>query len=470
MSRVIPDVPKEWKPPQPDSGRTFEIQLITPMFGGGVETRVNDRSFPIRPTSIRGQLQFWWRATVGAQYTTRQVLRAAQSAIWGDTTRASRVQVRVELIEKPSEPKVCAEIKPNHNGKNQVFWKPPFCLEQKNKWGEHDPKPVTYALFPFQGKPANREGPKVEPAHYIPSAKFRLTLICHRDIDFAKQIEPALWAWVNFGGLGGRTRRGCGAIKGLEGEFDNKGKLIRTIKDFAPKDAEDLTEMWKQYMPTLFPQREWPTMAEAIYTGQAKATDSNHTAAMYAWDQVIGLFKHYRQGEGLGRNEGQQPNRPGRSRYPEPEAIRTVLYNPQAPWSHDRMEHIPNDAFPRAELGLPIVFHFQGHGEPPDTVLYPDNDSEGKKRERMASPLVLKPLALQSGKTVPLIVRLQTPALTGVDLRRGDTSLGLPPTTVIRGPRLSGYQDSPLARSPNGSAIEAFIAFARTEGFTEVTR
>jgi CRISPR-associated protein Cmr1 len=309
---------------------------------------------------------------------------------------------------------------------------------------------LPYALFPFQGQLANgRRQIEVEPASSIRNAKFRLTVICHKDIDFAKQVEPALWAWVNFGGLGGRTRRGCGAI---------------VCKALAPKDKDDLKVMWLRHMPALFPVREWPTLAEAILT------ERDHAAAMSAWDRVIDRFRHFRQGIGRGRNQGQQQNRPGRSRYPEPEAIRTVLYNPQTPWPHDRMEHIPNDAFPRAELGLPIVFHFQGQGEPPDTVLYPDNDSEGKKRERMASPLILKPLALASGKAVPLILRLRTPTLTGVDLRRGDTSLGLPPTTVIRDPRLSSYPNSPLAGSPNGSALEAFLAFARAEGFTEVTR
>ncbi|GIW75945.1 MAG: hypothetical protein KatS3mg104_1008 [Phycisphaerae bacterium] len=65
----IPACPS--KPPVPRvNTHTYDIELITPMFGGGVETRVNDPSFPIRPTSIRGQLQFWWRATVGAQYRT----------------------------------------------------------------------------------------------------------------------------------------------------------------------------------------------------------------------------------------------------------------------------------------------------------------------------------------------------------------------------------------------------------------
>lgn len=442
MPKQIPDFPTDWKKPSFAATRSYEIELVTPMFGGGVSTRVNDRSLPIRPTAIRGQLQFWWRATVGAQYGTRQQLRAAQSAVWGDTTRASHVKVRVDDVQT-TDPEPCARYETDHirpgTFRSMPIWNAPF-----------NNSALPYALFPFQGQLANgRRQIVIEPAYCIHKATFRLTVISHKDIDFAKQVEPALWAWVNFGGLGGRTRRGCGAI---------------VCNALAPKDKDDLKAMWLGYMPTAFPHREWPTLAEAILI------DRNHSEAMSAWDQVIDRFRHFRQGVERGRNQGQQLNRPGRSRYPEPETIRTVLWDADHPWSHDRLEQIPNDAFPRAEFGLPIVFHFQGQGEPPDTVLYPDNDSEGKKHERMASPLILKPLALQSGMAIPLILRLKTPALTGVDLRRGDTSLSLPPTTVIRDPRLSGYPNSPLAGSPNGSAIEAFIAFARAEGFTEVTR
>lgn len=59
MPREIPDLPKNWKKPAVDGGRSYDIELITSMFGGGAETRVNDTSFPVRPTAIRGQLQFW---------------------------------------------------------------------------------------------------------------------------------------------------------------------------------------------------------------------------------------------------------------------------------------------------------------------------------------------------------------------------------------------------------------------------
>ena len=456
-----PDVP----PAKPDvaSVHSYEIQLMTPMFGGGAVTRENDPSFPIRGTSIRGQLQFWWRATVGAQYQAKEELRAAQSDVWGDTSQASRVQIRVEDVQV-TKPEPCARYDMDRNRpgtyRSMPTWNAPFSNTA-----------LPYALFPFQGQLANdRTRIEVEPASCIHNAKFRLTVISHKAIDFAKQVEPALWAWVNFGGLGSRTRRGCGAIK---------------CQQLLAKDRNDLLARLKGYLSDAAP-KEWPTLAAAFLIG----VEGNNP--IDAWKDVIERFQIFRQRKNVGRNPGTQPDRPGRSRWPEPETIRQVTG--QRSRQHTRIEHIPNDAFPRAELGLPIVFHFQGQGEPPDTVLYPDNDSEGNQRERMASPLILKPLALLNGKAVPLILRLRTPALTGVDLRikkkdisslRGELadqvrstmqpndnegSLPLPNPTRLVDPQLSSYQDSPLAGSPNGTAIEAFIDFARAEGFTEVTR
>uniref|UniRef100_A0A7C4QGR7 Type III-B CRISPR module RAMP protein Cmr1 n=1 Tax=Schlesneria paludicola TaxID=360056 RepID=A0A7C4QGR7_9PLAN len=437
MPLEIPNVAANWRSPPCDAGRSYEIELITPLFGGGVETRVNDRSFPIRPTSIRGQLQFWWRATVGAQYATRQELRAAQSAIWGNTEQASRVQVRVTNVHV-SEPRPCATYETDRDR--------PGTYRSMPKWNErfHNTA-IPYALFPFQGQLAKgRREIEVEPAAFIEQAKFRLTIVCHKDIDFAKQVEPAIWAWVNFGGLGSRTRRGCGAI---------------VCKALAPNDRDDLLAKLKSFPQAPGgPVREWSTLAESILVGRECST------GMAAWDHVIKLFRDFRQGVGLGRNPGERPNRPGRSRWSEPESIRRVTRQRLA--RHSRLTHIPDDAFPRAELGLPIVFHFQEQGDPPDTVLYPDGG-----RERMASPLILKPLALANGKFVPLIVRLKTPPLSGVDLRQGERSLPLPQPTILRDPKLATYRDSPMQnRSPSGSALQAFLTYAKSQDFTEVTR
>jgi CRISPR-associated protein Cmr1 len=198
---------------------------------------------------------------------------------------------------------------------------------------------------------------------------------------------------------------------------------------------------------------------------------ASHQGLVDAWKTVIGLLKEFRQGVGVARNSG-QANRPGRSRYPEPETIRRVT-GQRSP-KHTRLADVPDDAFPRAELGLPIVFHFPpGQGEPPDTVLYPSDAPNGESRERMASPLILKPLALANGKAVPLIMQMRTPELKAVELKLmkpPNESQGGFPASAIRGDRLATYQNSPLASAPSGSAIEAFLVHARSKNFREVTR
>jgi CRISPR-associated protein Cmr1 len=419
----LPACPAAPQVPPPSHRREYDIQIITPLFGGGSSTQVNDPDFPIRPTSIRGQLQFWWRATVGAQYNSKEDLRNAQSAVWGDTSRASRVRIRVDQVQAEAPTPI---------------WNAPFRSTA-----------LTYALFPFHPKLTDgQQQNKLAPASCIHKARFRLTINFDSSIDFGTQVEPALWAWLNFGGLGSRTRRGCGSL------------FCSTL---APEDTEKLKEAWQRYMPQLFPVRDWPTLASSVCVRTGKQNED----AIWVWNSVIRDFFDFRQGLKQGRNKNQQSNGPGRSRFPEPETIRRVTN--QRPHNHPRMPHIPDDAFPRAEFGLPILFPFKGSGEPRDIKLYPASSSH-EKSERMASPLILKPLALKNGKAIPLILRLQTPLLTAVDLRRGTESLPLPLTTSICAPRLSTYQNSPLALSPDGSAIEAFLAYAQNQGFKKVTR
>jgi CRISPR-associated protein Cmr1 len=264
----------------------------------------------------------------------------------------------------------------------------------------------------------------------------------------AEDIETAVWAWVNFGGLGARTRRGCGAL---------------LCQEFAPRDINELDRWFKNAsFNSASDVRAWPAMPSGALVG------NQAEAPIDVWKKAISLLQALRQGEGVGRNPGQQHSRPGRSRWPEPETIRRVTGRRSS--QHIRLAHVPDDAFPRAEFGLPIVFHFQGQGEPPDTVLYPSSAPDGEGRERMASPLILKPLALADRKAVPLIMRLVTPPLTGVDLRQGSSLLNLPVSTVMQASRLATYRDSPLADSSVGSAVEAFLQHARNNGFREITR
>ena len=192
------------------------------------------------------------------------------------------------------------------------------------------------------------------------------------------------------------------------------------------------------------------------------------------WAEAIEVMRVFRQGAGVGRNPGSlgRANMPGRSRWPEPEAIRTLTKS-RLP-KHQRLAAIPDNAFPRAEFGLPIVFHFKDGQEkkerfsefrdPPESELCP----VGSKR--MASPVILRPLAFGDGRrSVPLIMRLITKPLTDVELKvRGETihSAG---QEKIRGRRLADYRSSPMSGlTMEGSALEAFVNFAKGDEFEVV--
>src|SRR5262249_37663975 len=79
--------------------RSYRIELITPLFGGGVEAGVNDPTMPIRGTAIRGQLQFWWRATLGRMFQTSVTMRQRQEEIFGSFEFPSPLEVIVSEAE-----------------------------------------------------------------------------------------------------------------------------------------------------------------------------------------------------------------------------------------------------------------------------------------------------------------------------------------------------------------------------------
>ncbi|MGH8614681.1 MAG: type III-B CRISPR module RAMP protein Cmr1, partial [Gammaproteobacteria bacterium] len=247
MSRSLPAFPAH-KPDvschHPDVvEKTYTIKAITPLFGGGVETGVNDPVTLFRPSSIRGHLRFWWRATRGARYTNVEALLQREGEIWGTTKNPSPVGLQVKVTKKDM-PKPCAR----YEKKKKVDGTTRFSLEWESPFDTLNSFP--YALFPFQGTAPDSGEPK-NPAKFVGSAKFDLTVLIpttgrmteqhaeynrqrkkirlpemlDQDDDIQSDVEAAVWAWVNFGGIGARTRRGCGAL---------------FSKDFAPSSVDSL--------------------------------------------------------------------------------------------------------------------------------------------------------------------------------------------------------------------------------------
>ena len=94
----------------------------------------------------------------------------------------------------------------------------------------------------------------------------------------------------------------------------------------------------------------------------------------------------------------------------------------------------------------------------------------------MASPLILRPLAVNDGtQAVAMVLRLNTPGPESLALKHLDALHDLPPLEKnhIARLELADYAHSPMGhppgrgpkRSAQGSALEAFIAFALEKGF-----
>lgn len=157
---------------------------------------------------------------------------------------------------------------------------------------------------------------------------------------------------------GARTRRGLGAVQLLKTSNGAPSVLLKAI-----------------------------TAEEAKAAGCELLLKNSSVNAYSAWQTAVNKLRDFRQKPDLGRNVGQQANRPGRSRWPEPDAVRRLTSRNA---SQHAPEHNAGNIFPRAAFGLPIIFHFQGGGDPADTSLNPVIN--GVKMERMASPVILRPI------------------------------------------------------------------------------
>lgn len=357
-------------PKLPGSALTLTLELLTPMFGGGVRVMEHQKPIdpvtPIRAPSIRGQLRFWWRAVNPRRHTTWSDLLAAESQIFGgmnnSTQKKDGAAHRSKLVVRVlSTPKVTP----------LPILEGPFGA----KPGYED---LAYGAFPLRRNAKQKGGLSSGGSGAVGEHGVLHKLTGEVNVGFiypdelALDLEAAVWAWTSFGGLGGRTRRGFGAVAIKDAR---RGDL--------PWKVPSVAEGWARFELAGAPAVEWPHLRGMMKDAVASRAASDGLAAQ---KRLLAALKRLRQGAGLGRNPGHQANRPGRSRWPEADAIRAIH---GAPLHHDRQRLIPVDKFPRGSFGMPIIFHFKtGTGEPPEP---PDATLRPAATERLASPLVLRP-------------------------------------------------------------------------------
>jgi len=319
----------------------LDITVTTLLFGGGAVPGQVDKFDPFRVPSIRGHLRFWWRATRGGAFESVAKLREREGLIWGDTSGASRVHLRVLSSSLGPEVSIKSGSGPG------------------------------YVLFPLTQA-------KDQSVKTLPNGgqfKLQVCVLAKTDEDVTADVAAALWAWINFGGIGGRTRRGCGAL-------------------YCP--GWSYSSPQPEWLSGGGQTRAWPVLGGATrLVGPAEAISK-------CWQTAIEALRMFRQ-----KRTGQ--NGRGRSEWPEPDEIRVA-----------RQRHAPNHApvkqgggFPRAALGLPIIFHFKDYADPADNTLNvaSEKGGGGKEEMRMASPLIVKPWAISPSQAVPLLLALNTQPL-----------------------------------------------------------
>jgi CRISPR-associated protein Cmr1 len=335
------------------------LRFITPMFGGGVKLNTqsphhkeHDRITPVRGASLRGQLRTWWRRTCDPTLAPA-VLKAREAVLWGwASTQDAPAKGLVSLATGGNLQPAPVAVYRADNPRRPI-----------DDYGA----PLAYGAFPLQpahdaqdqnsGSLTRWQGDfsvQIEMLDLSSSEVYRARAEQawgrrgpELDEVLWAEVEQAWLAFTTFGGLGGRTRRGFGAVMQI-----------------TPKA---------------------PTLTEALdrlgWAGRAAHFEVPQGAEK-AHKDALAKLQRFRQGKGLGRNDGNQPNRPGRSRWPEPDELRRIT-NTHAP--QHSPEH-PVRKFPRAAFGMPIIVHFIGHREPSNQTLQPSG------AERLASPLILRPV------------------------------------------------------------------------------
>lgn len=342
--------------------RDFTVRIITPIYGGGVESRIPDREMPFRLTSINYQLRFWWRlhkikelrerGIDGEQLSKKLFEEECQlwGALAGKRQYSSKVRMQILNPKYPDNFPYCCKYDLVNNKLKFLHNIPP------------------YALFPGRGIHPNKRSdppkPDEKPAKVIlPDSSdsrvcFTLRMTCMDDTKWS-EVERALRWWASFGGLGARTRRGLGSV------------YVKQLKPVEEELKRVEKEEAKRFGCLLMVKAE---------------TQSN---PIDAWGIAVRALQKFRQGP------------KNRRRWPESDALCRITGI-----THVKEEHPAGNVFPRGCIGMPITF-FQDkpndrRPDPNPITLRPAD------WDRLASPLILKALALAEDRYAPCALLLPT--------------------------------------------------------------
>lgn len=357
---------------------TFHLRTVTEVFAGGADLQTAE----LRPSAFRGPLRFWFRAMMGKIVGNDfGALKRLEALAFGATDAGSPFILR--LTDLP------------HSVPPGTLVTPPI--------GK------AYLAFSMYTR-ANRQvylsrGCIPADQTFTLSLRFKMPSQGLQNV-----VLGSLWLLLNFGGVGGRSRRGFGALKAesvlenqqplpfnyfstgpdveqhyrkglslVEGWFrsfaDTAGVIAKAGEDDASDNAEFAT--FSNWMARL--------IARARTGAPAQAEDADH------WLNQWGiLLRSFRNGT---RVSLAQPDLVQRLRDTTCDYRKVIAYAMDG--YEPKRSYLENDVF-----GLPVVFQSSTRGGRQMTLSWHGPDQ--KKGGRRGSPLLLHPILLPDGRYAAL--------------------------------------------------------------------
>ncbi len=357
----------------------LDITIEPWLFAGGAVPRRHDPIAALRPTSVLGQVRFFWRLLRPvAECEPLKQIKEAEARSFGGASRPAPFSIAVRAGasgRKVDVPKIG--------------------------------QPGGYVTFSGREEPPRAGRPGTPQAELSEGVTATVTFTFAAEPD--PSVRAAIRAWALLGGVGGRTRRGLGAVQ-VAGGPPTTAALEAALRQLVPAGTADakggggmrsIREIW-------------------IGTGQP--------TARACLDKLDKWYREYRQDRRPGRP------RPGRSFWDEPELIRVLTgqrAKKHAPLANPPGRHAPGWA--RGVLGLPIVFKFKDDpdGDPQQTQQQ-GAPGGADTYDRMASPILFRPVRV--GATyAPVVVLLSAPYVPpgGFGLKVGGRLQAIPATPGV---------------------------------------
>lgn len=240
----------------------LDLEFVTPAFIGGAD----GKGAELRSSSFKGMIRFWWRVLFGAKYGNS--ILEEENKIFGSAndkkTSASNVRISIEnskITTSHENFKKARETFSYHTNGNKI---PINIIDY-----------LAYGKFEY----IKGSGNVYNSSYIVPKSSFTLSISC--DKNYTEEVFTALYALVEFGGIGARCRNGFGSMR-LIGESRKKlnekiQKIdIRTMNICEFSSFSKISKFYRTKRNDYVSWEEALSDTGIIYKDARKSLEKNH--------------------------------------------------------------------------------------------------------------------------------------------------------------------------------------------------